>query len=328
MIGCRRPNGFVCLCAAIFFCLSFPSEVGAQTDTKQAKSINQAISLDVVVEFKTAELRRHEPRIRFLLQEAFSEYRDLFGGMPAGVDGFDYAKLKLIVSAGTGGESDPELIKLRIDDTKLFGFYGWEMTLLHEVFHLWSAETFRYESDRQQWFNEGAAEYYTFKLAVKLGIIPVEDIASRFNYPVGGYLSGTGLGRVSMSQAGARVNGKREHYSLIYHGGFVASMVLDHQIRLNSEGIFSLDYLMRELYVKNSRYEKYSNQTLVALIKNTSGLDTTEFFKEYIEGVKVIPVGAYFDLSMLELKLKLDIPITLTKQLILADMLGVPPSVN
>lgn len=280
-------------------------------------------TLSVSIEFSDSGLKKFEPRLRTLLEEAFSEYVGLFGGMPKSKDGSDYTQLKLKVSQGMGGEADPEYIELRINDTKLFGFYSWEMTLLHEVFHLWSAETFRYSSDREQWFNEGATEYYTFKLAVKLGIISQQEVASRFLFPVGSYLSAQGLTKTSMSLAPLVDGGKRDHYFLIYHGGLVAAMVLDYQIRANSNNIFSLDYLMRELYLSKSRENRYTNQTLVELIDSSTGFKAKSFFDRYIEGKQIIPVGRYLDLGLLEFRLKAPEAQKLKRDRILESMLEI-----
>lgn len=285
---------------------------------------NQGLTLNVSIEFEDTGLKVHEGRLRTLLSEAFSEYVSLFGGMPRKRDGSAYTDLKLEVVHGLGGEAEPEFIQLRINDTKLFGFYSWEMVLLHEVFHLWSAETFSYQSEREQWFNEGVAEYYTFKLAAKLGIIPAEQVATRFTFPIAAYLSGAGIGAVSMSQAGLVNEGKRKHYFLIYHGGFTAAMALDYQIRAQSNNVFSLDYLMRELYLEKSTQNRYTNATLIELLDQSTGFNAKPFFKKFIEGREVIPIGQYFDLGMLDIWLRTgqNISLDIKSRRILESMLG------
>ena len=129
-----------------------------------------------------------------------------------------------------------------------------------------------------------------------------------------------------MSNAASLNGGKRAHYFLIYHGGLTATMVLDHQIRSAPGNVFSLDYLMRELYVSSSRTKPYSNATLVKLIRTTTGYDAADFFEQYILGKKVIPVGAYFDLGMLELSHKLGLELGGSNQQVLADMLNIDTS--
>ncbi len=283
-------------------------------------------TLNVSIEFSDSSLKKFEPRLRVLLEEAFSEYVGLFGGMPKAKDGDEYTELKLKVSHGVGGEADPEYIELRIDDTKQFGFYTWEMTLLHEIFHLWNGETFRYSSDREQWFNEGVTEYYTFKLAVKLGIISQTQVASRFAYPLGSYLSSRGLTKTSMSLAPLVDGGKRDHYFLIYHGGLVAAMVLDYQIRSSSNNTFSLDYLMRELYLSKSRDNRYTNEALVDLIDTSTGFKAKQFFDRYIEGKLIIPVGRYFDLGRLDFRQRMGGTFKQERDTVLEDMLEVTRS--
>jgi len=55
---------------------------------------------------------------------------------------------------------------------------------------------------REQWFNEGGAEYYAFRIALKLGPIGKDEIPARLGLPIGYYLNDSGIGSLSMSEAG------------------------------------------------------------------------------------------------------------------------------
>ncbi len=294
------------------------------TSKAQESTEGDNIKFEVFIDFEDQELKQHRARIETLLIESFSEYVSMFGGMPKKVDGTPYTELKITVTRGSGGESGPESITLGIDDTKLYGFYGWELVLLHEVFHLWNTETFQYQGNGELWFNEGAADYYAFKLASKIGIIPPEEVVTRFAVPISNYLRDDELGRLAISGAVGVRDGpdhKPSHNLLTRHGGFTALMVLDHQIRSDFTGVFSLDYLMRELYLNNSRDNKYSNQTLIQLIDKSTGFDARAFFRQYIESPNILPIKAYFDIEKLSLSHKNGAKLKDRRQLILSEML-------
>ena len=189
------------------------------------------------------------------------------------------------------------------------------------MLHLWSAETFRYVGAQEQWFNEGVTEYLTFRLATKLGILDQTQVLNAFSTPVSNYLSANGIGEYSLDSAAATPDLKRQHYFLLYHGGFVAGMVLDHQIRSKSNGRHTIDDLMREIYKKHSRTKLYTNASILELINSSMKLDFSEFFKRYVYTENIIPVGDYFDLGMLKLADAGVVPLNGKNQKILANML-------
>ena len=273
------------------------------------------------LELSDDNILAHKDRLVSLVDTALEEYTTLFGGLPQKINGNAYTDLHIVVSEGFGGEADPEFIELRISDIKLFGFYNWEMLLLHELLHLWSAETFRYADDKEQWFNEGVSEYLTFRLAAKLGIIKKENVLDAFSRPIGTYLSAKGIGKYSLRSAASTDQLKRRHYFLVYHGGFVAGMVLDHQIRSRSAGKFTLYDLMKGLYKSHSRDDPYSSDSILALLNKSMGLDFNGFFKRHIHGNQIIPVGRYFDIGRLNFSQQFGIPISDHEQQVLSDML-------
>ena len=292
------------------------------TEAKNSESFELPKSkLLLNIEFTDEAVLPYQGRLISLVDTAFKEYTKLFGGPPRKLDGSPYTELNIKLSTGFGGEADPEFIDFRISDLKLFGFYNWEIALLHEVLHLWSAETFRYIDDQEQWFNEGVTDYLAFRLAAKLGIIKNADVLNTFSKPMGTYLSAKGISVHSLRSAGSTDQLKREHYFLVYHGGFVAGMVLDHQIRSKSKGRFTLNNLMSELYKTHSRDKLYSSESILTLINKSMGLDLGDFFERYIDGNQIIPVGRYFDIGELIFSKQSGRSISANNQQVLADML-------
>lgn len=227
-------------------------------------------------------------------------YQQLFGGYPRDLDGNTYTEITVRVRHGShlSGEADPKLLLLTWSDNTMFGIHNWQTMLLHEIFHLWNAESFRYQDGREHWFNEGFSEFYAFKAASKLGIITGRDALVIAAQPVGFYYSASGLGNVSLREAGKDNNSKFDNYFLVYHGGWVAAMLLDYDIRSKTANKCSLDYSMRFLYKHYHRNKKlYNNDDITAAIQESCNLDYSSFFKRYINGIEAMPVSEYFDLG-------------------------------
>ncbi|PCI53240.1 MAG: hypothetical protein COB36_12405 [Alphaproteobacteria bacterium] len=307
------------LATALLTLLVFlPSISLAKDETTDTLPIS---GLLISIEYEDEEPRKYEPRLKFLIDRAYVEYTELFNGPALKVNGKPYTHLKLKISHGFYGEADPETIELGLSDAKLFGFYNWEMMVLHEVLHFWNAETFRYTDDQEQWFNEGVTEYLTFRLAAKIGIIPEDEVISSFAKPISTYLSAKGIGSISLREAASTDELKRQHYFLVYHGGFVTGMVLDHQIRVNSKGKKNLTDLMREVYASNSRHCPYSQSSLIRSLYKSTSQDHSKFFENYVDGTEIIPVGRYFDIGKLGFSQAFNIEIKDPKQQVLLDML-------
>jgi len=257
-------------------------------------------SVQINYEFMDEASIHKEHEITDLITKSFGIYQGIFAGSPRDKAGNEYTDFTVRVNRGRylGGEADPKIIMLTWSDEKAFGYASWQTILLHEVFHLWSAETIRYENSREHWFNEGFAEYYTYRTATQLGLYTPQEAIALAALPVGYYLSSQGLGDISMREAGRDNKTKFDNYFLIYNGGWVAAMVLEHDIRQKTNGAKSLDELMKWLYVNYQRHEKlYTFRDILSGIDEVTGINYNNFFNDYIAGKKSIPVSSYFDLG-------------------------------
>lgn len=241
-----------------------------------------------------------EAEINKLITKAFSSYTKLFNGLPRDASGNSYSEVALHIKHGMhlGGEADPRFINITWNDEKSFGFATWQTMLLHELFHLWSAESFRYQSGKEHWFNEGFTEYYTYKTALQLGLISATDALTIAAKAIGFYSASEGLGKLSMREAGGSNKTKFDNYFLVYHGGWVVAFVLDNDIRQSTNGEKSLDDLMRWMYNNYHRDEVlYSIEDLNKGLKEITNTDYTDFLNAYVNGTETIPISDYFPLS-------------------------------
>ena len=241
-----------------------------------------------------------ESEITELVSSAFSLFAKLFGGLPRDLAGNEYSEISIKVKQGNylGGEADPQLIILTWSNGDMFGYGNWKTLLLHEIFHLWSAESIRYEDGSEHWFNEGFAEYYSFKAAAQLGLISAEEAISIAAFPIGYYSASKGLGQISMRDAGKSNKTKFDNYFLVYHGGWVVAMILDHEIRSRTDGAKSLDDVMVYMYKNYPRDRKlYNIEDILNSVKKTTDFDFSRFLNKYVTGTQKIPISDYFHLS-------------------------------
>lgn len=241
-----------------------------------------------------------ESEINQLTQRAFAVYSEFFGGLPRDKAGVEYSEIDIHVNNAKylGGEADPGLVVLSWNDSKQFGFASWQTILLHELFHLWNAESFRYQDGSEHWFNEGVTEFYAFKTAVELGVISPEEMLMVASTVAGYYASSSGIGNISMRQAGKTNKDKFNNYFLVYGGGWLVSMALDHDIRLRTNSKKSLDDVMRWMYVNFPRHEKlYGLDDILVGLRQNTGIDYSPFIERYVEGHEVLPISEYLPLG-------------------------------
>ncbi|HEY9228389.1 MAG TPA: hypothetical protein VIP11_17155, partial [Gemmatimonadaceae bacterium] len=196
-------------------------------------------------------MARLESELRALLPGALSRYRELFGGLPLGSNGRPLDTVTVDITAAPVGEgtADAGIVRVAVGEVPAFGFYDWRLVLLHEVFHLWNGESFRYSSGAEQWFNEGITEFYTMQTAARLGVVDPLRAVDVTAIGLGFYGSAPDLGTRAIVDAASTPELKFRNYFLVYGGGWMAGLILDHDIRTRTRGRRSLDDLMRRRHV-------------------------------------------------------------------------------
>ncbi|MGI5310796.1 hypothetical protein [Rheinheimera sp. WS51] len=288
---------YILIFSSIFVFLTSLSSVEA---SELSEKMVELRNLKINYQFLDRTSIDKEPEITELVSSAFSLFSKLFGGLPRDLAGKEYSEISIKVKQGNhlGGEADPQLIILTWSNGDMFGYGNWKTLLLHEIFHLWSAESIRYKDGSEHWFNEGFAEYYSFKAAAQLGLISAEEAISIAASPIGYYSASKGLGQISMRDAGKSNKTKFDNYFLIYHGGWVVAMILDQEIRSKTDGKKSLDDVMAYMYKNYPRNRKlYNIEDISNSIKKTTDVGFSEFLNKYVNGTQTIPISNYLHLS-------------------------------
>ena len=277
----------------------------SQTEPLRTETFDVS-GVEVSLNYFDQRLIELDDQIKDVVRRAFPQAIDLFGGLPKELSRRDYRDFTINFRYGDPtAEADPQVIDFQINRELLlqpvFGYITLQLALIHEILHFWNAETFRRSTDKEQWFNEGVTEYYAFKIAMKLSLIERDEISIKLALPFGHYLSDPGTGTLSMSEAGVREL-KFKHYFLVYCGGLMAGMVLDYDVRATTSNTKSLDDLMRVMYLKYDRTDnRYTTGDIADELKALTGKDYSDFFRRYVQGREIIPVGQFFSLGDLYL---------------------------
>lgn len=275
-----------------FACHSHSNEPETQTVKVGALTLHY--------EFADSRSSGMESEFTETIVAGIQHYRELFDGYPRDLQGFEYNEITVKVRYGEhlSGEADPQLLILTWSERGGFGVHNWRTILLHEIFHLWNAESFRYASSRESWFSEGVSEFYAFQAATQLGIISGSESLAVASQPIGYYNSAGMLERLSLREAAIDNHAKLNNYFLVYHGGWVTAMILDHDLRTRTDNQCSLDHVMRYMYQQYRREDHlYNSEDIRLAIQSSCELDYKDFFERYIEGTEALNVSKYFDLG-------------------------------
>ncbi|MDQ3749539.1 MAG: hypothetical protein M3367_11115 [Acidobacteriota bacterium] len=174
--------------------------------------------------------------------------------------------------------------------TKAASTASWSHIITHELGHLWNGQSIR-EENQEFWFVEGVTDYLAYLLEAQAGLISKAELLKVFAKKFDEYKPVAG--KVSLRKAG---NNKAKNYDLIYSGGFVAALALDVEIRKatkNQKGLADLlRFMYRDFALKD---KKYSVEDIKRIAKQISNEDLSNFFVDYVEGIKIIPFEKYTD---------------------------------
>ena len=225
-------------------------------------------------------------------------YIDLMQGVPNPSPDNKFNKSLVVINSST--KTDGEVIGNNIsilmekDGDQMSELIG-RFIFAHEFFHLWNGKSFTPINNDCEWFKEGFTNYYTLKSLFHIGYLDKEsylNVLNEFFYQR--YINDDGLGKLSLTDGDI----KHDHWGLIYSGGFFIGISQDMIIRTSTSNQKSIDDVMRTLFKKyGGTNDGYSLKELQELMSETSGKDQTNFFKDYVYGLKKIPLDHYLKMG-------------------------------
>ncbi|NJL91282.1 MAG: M61 family metallopeptidase [Coleofasciculaceae cyanobacterium SM2_1_6] len=236
----------------------------------------------------------------------------IFGGLP-----YDYYVFILHLTANSFGGLEHKKASCLIYPR--FGFRSPEkyqrfmQLVAHEFFHLWNVkrirpqalEVFDYEQENYTsslWFSEGTTSYYDLVIPLRAGIYEPKTFLDNLSKEITRLQ--TTPGRLIQSATASSFDAwiklyRRDAHSdnsqvSYYLKGELISLLLDLLIRLRHNHQRSLDNVLRLLWQRFGQPESgFSPQELKETIEEVAGLDLTDFWQRYIDGVEELPFGEY-----------------------------------
>ncbi len=238
----------------------------------------------------------------------------MFGGLP-----YDRYLFLLHLSAqGNGGLEHKYSCSLNYPR---FGFrakdkYDRFMQLVaHEFFHLWNVkrirpkalEVFDYDQENYTpslWFSEGTTSYYDLLIPLRAGIYDTKAFLQNLGKEITRYQLTPGrlVQPVSESSWDAWIklyrpdpNSGNSQISY-YLKGEMVSLLLDLLIRGRNDNQRSLDDVMLKMWQQFGQEEiGFTPQQLQEVIESVAGIDFTDFFAKYIDGIEELPFDEYLE---------------------------------
>lgn len=229
------------------------------------------------------------------LAKVVKAHHELWGNVP-----YDrYLFINVIGGGGGGLEHDNCCLMMssRWSFRSESGYVRWLSLASHEFFHTWNIRRLRpkslvkydYENEvytPSLWVAEGITSYYEDLLLVRAGLMPEDE-----------FLAGLG-GSVSQVQRskGSKVQSLRDssHDAWIkfyrpesnssdttvsyYTKGSVVAFLLDAQIRKESNGVHSLDDVLRKLYKEHANPVGYLPSDFRRICSEMAGTDLNDWF--------------------------------------------------
>ena len=175
--------------------------------------------------------------------------------------------------------------------------FSWSHIIVHEMGHLWNGQSIR-EAGQESWFNEGVTDYLSYLLEARAGLISRQELLKVFAQKYDEYLAVAG--KLSIRRAGDH---KGANYDLVYSGGLIAALALDVELRRNTKNVNGLESLLRQMYREfGIQDKKYAMEDILNSVNRIAKINLQPFFKDYIEGTKIIPLEKYLDSLGLDVK--------------------------
>ncbi|MEJ2621578.1 MAG: PDZ domain-containing protein [Candidatus Thiodiazotropha sp.] len=253
---------------------------------------------------------------------------ELFGDLPIR----EYLFLLRVVDDGYGGlehKNSTSLIFPRDDlpakcETKVSSGYRKLLALCsHEYFHLWNVKritpkvfleqnTLQEVYTRQLWVFEGITSYYDELMLIRSGVISKQDYFEMLAETVTRVVRGSGRHKQTLEESSFDVwtkfykqdeNAPNAIVSY-YAKGALFALVLDLTIRLQSNGAYSLDQVMREMWLRyGKRGEGVPENGIENVVAELTSLDLKLLFDKGLRSTVELPLAECLAEFGIEMKL-------------------------
>ena len=238
----------------------------------------------------------------------------MFGGLPYD----NYLFLLHLSAAGYGGlehKNSCTLNYARLGLRDKDKYHRFLQLVAHEFFHLWNIkrirpkalESFDYDAENYTsslWFAEGTTSYYDMIIPLRAGIYDSKTFLELLSKEITRYLNIPGrlvqpLGESSFDawiKLYRRDSNSDNSQISYYLKGELLSLLLDLLIRTHTDNRRSLDDVLRSMWQHFGKEEiGYTDGELQAILESAAGVDLSDFYQRYIDGLAELPFNEYLE---------------------------------
>ncbi len=208
------------------------------------------------------------------------------------------------------------------------GYKDFLSLVAHEYFHLWNVKRLRpialgpFDYDNENyttnlWTAEGFTSYYENKLLIRSEITNRDTFLNDLIGGLGTVINIPGSKVQSASSSsfdawiiGYRPNENSKNNSISYYSkGEIIGLLMDLEIANATKGAKSLDDVMKAMYEEGKTQKRgYTDAEFKAMVEKISGINFSEFWEKYIDGVEDIDFEKYFAYAGINAKREIALP--------------------
>lgn len=193
------------------------------------------------------------------------------------------------------------------------GYKGFLGLVAHEYHHLWNVKRLRpvalgpFDYDNENyttnlWVSEGFTSYYENKFMLRAGFNKPEEFVVDLANALGTVINTPGSKVQSAASSsfdawiiGYRPNENSRNSAISYYSkGEVVGLLMDLEIANATNGLKSLDDVMKAMYYKTKQPQRgYTDAEFKAMVEKVAGMSFDNFWKKYVNGVDDIEYAKY-----------------------------------
>lgn len=236
----------------------------------------------------------------------------------------EYWFLNLATETGGGLEHDNSCVLMtgRWSQRQRTKYADWLSLVSHEFFHAWNVRRLRpkvlkqYDYNNEQYFHElwvaeGITSYYDELFVARSGLCKPKEYLEKLGKNIAAVQNAPG--RLSQSLTDSSFDAWIKYYRpdenannsriSYYLKGALIGLLLDVEIRSQTEGAKSLDDVMRQLW-QSHRESGYTNADFGKLVGQVTGLSYDDWLREHLETTQELDFSKMLDWFGLEWKKK------------------------
>lgn len=146
-----------------------------------------------------------------------------------------------------------------------------------------------YRPGHLAWFTEGLTEYYALRTLLSLKLVEAEDFLPLLNGWIKTYYADPTARALTRAEVIARYMEEPRLQALAQSKGMILALLMDIELRADSQGLKTLDLAMRVLLMRVGG-RTYTTDDVREAVESFSGRSWAEFFTRYVDGAEALPL--------------------------------------